>query len=212
MASDVHNIQLFSEEFLKKMLKCEMPFLVQLHLLSFSSWLDSSLLRELVTASENEAAIKLMKKFDSFIDYSQPITSYPVPAPSQLMIPLDDSDYTVVATMHSKSLKEITLKQVKDAKMLLVNKWQITEHSIQLIALRAQFGCLYWLIPKTVAPLVTHSDVMLKDGIMTFVFPNTFFSDDHDSVIRKLGVGPFSFLIPCSQDNEMVCANSTVVF
>jgi len=91
--------------------------------------------------------------------------------------------------------------------MLLIDKWLITEHSIQLIALQAQFGYLYWLIPKTVAPLVTHSDVMLKDGIMIFVFPNTFFSDDHDSVMRKLGVGPFSFLTSCSQDNEMVCTN-----
>jgi len=113
MASNIHNIQLFGEESLKKMLKCEMPFLVQLYLLSFTSWLDNSLLRKLVAASENEAAIELVKKFDSFIDYSQPITSYPIPAPSQLMIPLDDSDYTVVATIHSKSLEETTLKLLK---------------------------------------------------------------------------------------------------
>ena len=155
-------------------------------------------------ASENESAIKLMNEFDSFIDDSQPVTSYPVPAPSQLMIPLDDSDYTVVATIHSKSLEETTLKQVKDTKRLLVDRWQITEHSMQLIALQAQFGYLYWLIPKTVASLIKNYDVMLKDGIMIFVFPDTFFSDGHDSVIRKLALGPFSFLISCSQDNEMV--------
>jgi len=214
MASNIHNIQLFSENSLKKMLSCEIPFLVQLYLLSFTTWLDNSLLRELVAASENGAAIKLVKKFDSIFLYDHHITSYPLPTPSQLMIPLDDSDYTVVATMHSKSLKETTLKQVKDTKMLLVDRWQITEHSIQLIAVQAQFDYLYWLIPKTVAPLVTHSDVMLKDGIMTFVFPDTFFSDDHDSVIRKLAVGPFSFLVSCSQDNEMVCTylNFIVVF
>jgi len=212
MASNVHNIQLFSEKSQEKILKCKLPFVVQLFLLSFTTWLDNSLLRELVAASENESAIKLVNEFDSFIDDSQPVTSYPVPAPSQLMIPLNDSDYTVVATIHSKSLEETTLKQIKDTKMLLVDRWQITENSIQLIALQAQFGYLYWLIPKTVAYLIKNYDVMLKDGIMISVFPGTFFSDDYDSVIRKLAVGPFSFLMSCSQDNKTVSSTMYILF
>jgi len=201
MASEDHDIQLFSKKIKKKLSNYKEPFLLQLYLLSFTTWLDHSLLKDLVKVWKNEEAIKLLDKFESDIDSSLPVTLHPVPAPSQLIIPLDDSDFTVIATIHSKNLEETTLKQVNDIKKLLQDRWKITEHSIQLVALQAKFGYLYWLIPKTVAPLVTNCEVVEEEGIIiSCLFPDTFFSDDHNSVVHKLAVGPFNFLITASKE------------
>lgn len=208
MASNVNKIQLFSKNLLKNMQTCSEPFLMQLHLLSITTWLDNSLLKELVAASKNKAASELIIKFDSLINDSLPITSYPVPVPTQLIIPLEDSDYTVVATKHNRSLAETTLKQIKYIKMLLVHQWEITEHAIQLLALYTELGYLYWLIPKAVTQLVRQCEIqreLLKEGIILIsIFPETFFTSEHDEAVHKLFVGPFSFLVSCLQDNIVV--------
>jgi len=199
-ASEVHNIPLFSKEFLKKITSCKLLFFVRLYILQFTTWLDNSLIKELILASKSEQAMKILNDFDTSLDYDQPITSYPIPSPSQLMVPLNDSDYTVVATKHTLNLRETTLKQIKDIKMLLIKNWQVTEHAVQLIALCATSSYLYWMIPKRVAHLVMQfglkvQEKLLEEGIvMTNLFPSTFFSDGHDSVPQNLSTGPFSFL------------------
>ena len=213
-ASEIHGIPLFSEKFLKKITSCELPFFVQLYVLQFATWIDNSLIKELVMASESELAMKIFNKFDASLDYNLPITSYSIPSPSQLMMPLDDSDYTVVATKHTQSLREITVNQVKVIKMLLINNWQITEHAVQLIALCATSSFLYWMIPKRIAHLITQCGIevqhkLLEEGIiMINLFPSTFFSDSHDLVSHSLSMGPFSFLSTCLPGKNMVVRKS----
>ena len=43
MASDVHNIKLFTDSFIKKLFKCSHPNLLKIYLLPFITWLDNSL-------------------------------------------------------------------------------------------------------------------------------------------------------------------------
>jgi len=118
------------------------------------TWLDHSILTHLVLVSQCEIAAELLQQFESLIDYTQPITSYPIPAPSQLMIPLDDSDYTLVATICDYCLEEETLQRIVDIKGLLVEKWEITDHALQLMAMHITQRILYWMIPKCVASMV----------------------------------------------------------
>ena len=213
-ASEIHGIPLFSEKFLKKITSCELPFFVQLYVLQFATWIDNSLIKELVMASESELAMKIFNKFDASLDYNLPITSYPIPSPSQLIMPLDDSNYTIVATKHTQSLREITVNQVKVIKMLLINNWQITEHAVQLIALCATSSFLYWMIPKRIAHLITQCGIevqhkLLEEGIiMINLFPSTFFSDSHDLVSHSLSMGPFSFLSTCLPGKNMMVRKS----
>ena len=212
-ASEVHNIPLFSEQFLKKIKVCKLLSFVQLYFVQFSSWFDNSLIKELVSASKSELAIELVDKFNTLLDYNLPITSYPIPFPSQLIMPLYDSDYTVVATKHTQNLKETTLRQIKAIKMLLISKWQITQHAIQLIALCATSNYLYWLIPKRVAHLITQcrlevQEKLMEEGIiMINLFPSTcidFSDDDDDLIAHNLSMGPFSFFSSCLQGKNMM--------
>ena len=178
MSSNTCNIPYFTDKFLTKLNKADSLFLLKIMLLPYMSWFDHSILKQLVSASQSKAADKLLQQFDSLIDYSQPITSYPIPEPSQLMIPLDDSDYTLVATKCDCDLQEMTLQKIVDNKALLVNKWDITEHALQLMAIHITRRILYWMIPKCLIPIVEDKiddtaqfDLWCNGVIMVSIYP-----------------------------------------
>ena len=218
MASEMHGIPLFSEQLLERLASCKLQFFVQLYLLQFSTWFDNSVIRELVIASLSTQAIELINSFTSSLDDSLPITAYPIPPPSQLMIPLDDSDYTVVATKHLQNLSETTLKQIKNIKLLLISKWQITQHAVQLMAVCSSSNYLYWLIPKGVTHLImqygleTQEDLIEKGIIMINCLPVSFLSDGYDLMSHSLSVGPFNFLSSYSQSNNVMVTYYNCVF
>ena len=187
MASDTHNIKLFTDSFIKKLFKCSHSNLLKVYLLPFNTWLDNTILKELVTvAYEKDDTLKLFE----FLDDNQPITSYPIPTFSQLIIPLDDSEYTIVATETVYDCNKLTLKDVKDIKELLKSRWELTEHAIQLAAI--DYKCIYWMIPKQVKPLIeaVNQD---SDGLgcneiyVDTLLPDKFFSKFDQ---QKIG-GPF---------------------
>ena len=87
---------LFTKHWLRKI---KSLFLFKIYLLPFITWLDYSILKKLVMSSGSQDALKLLNLFDYKIhSYCiQPIGSFPIPPPSQLTIPLDDSEYTLLA-------------------------------------------------------------------------------------------------------------------
>ena len=89
----------FTEQWLKRIGKCRSLNLFKIYLLPFITWLDHSILEELVAASDSEDAQQLLNLFNSKINSycNQPITSFPILPPNQLMIPLDDSGYSLLA-------------------------------------------------------------------------------------------------------------------
>ena len=203
MASDTHNIPLFTDQFLSKLINCKSVFLLKILLLPFMSWFDHSILKELT--SDNDSVAALLTQFDSLIDTDKPITAYPIPTVSQLMIPLDDN-LTIVATKSLYNLESITLKDIVNIKATLIEKWEVTEHAIQLIAICTKLKYLYWIVPKCVVSIYMNSSSnserqhsLRQEGIA--VLPDLF-TDDYN-IIQLLTGGPFSpLLIP--QDN-MVC-------
>ena len=207
MASDTHNILLFTDQILSKVSNCKSVFLLKILLLPFLSWLDHTVLYEL--ASDNDIVTSLLAQFDSLIDTDQPITAYPIPTLSQLMIPLDDK-FTIVATKCFYNLESISLKDIVNIKATLIEQWEITKHAIWLIAVCTELNYLYWIVPMCVVSNIVDSSNNNKSqpnfsqqGIMMAAVLPHLFTDDHNITQQLIGE-PFSSLIP---QYEMVCFN-----
>ena len=179
MASDVHNIKLFTDSFIKKLFKCSHPSLLKIYLLPFITWLDNTILLELAATYEEVSILGLFCKLTHIIDDTEPIISYPIPSFSQLIIPLDDSEYTIVAVKTLQNCSELILQDVKDVKDLLMSHCELTAHAVQLVAVDYHCNYMYWMIPKQVQCLVENGlkrpqyDLWIKEIIL---LPNCFFS------------------------------------
>ena len=154
MASDVHHIPLFTPEFMKKLINCTYPFLFKIHLLPYMNWFDYLLLKQLVIFADNKEAILMVDKFVNSLDYSKPVTSYHIPEVSQLLIPLDSSDHTLLATIHAKYIDELTLQDILGVKKTLISKLEISDYAVQLSGIHIASSCFYWLIPTRLQPLI----------------------------------------------------------
>ena len=152
----------FTEQWLKRISGCKSLHLFIIYLLPFMTWFDHSILKELVAAGGSEDARQLLDLFNSKVNsYSnQPITSFPILSPSQLMIPLDDSEYTMLGmkifppTQDDASQSVIVLQDVMDIKLTMKHKWKMNSHQIQLVAVHTKFKILYWMIPKSIVEVI----------------------------------------------------------
>ena len=200
---------LFTEQRLKKI---KSLYLFKIYLLTFITWLDYSILKELVVASGSEDAQQLLNLFDSKVDsfWNQPIALFPILSLSQLIIPLDDSEYTLLAMKFScqgdTTQGIIILQDVIDIKLTMKHKWELSTHdirSIQLVAVHAKLKFLYWITPKSLIKVIKSN--LVHDWrcgtIMMAVLPTNFFSLENES--EKLE-GPFSVLnFLCQDDSEV---------
>ena len=206
---------LFTNQWLQKRKISKSLYSFKMHLLQFITWLDHSILKELVVASNNEDAQKLLNLFDSKISSfsDQPVTSFPLLSPSQLMIPLDDSDYTLLAMkFHPPSRGDATqgmiiLQDVMDIKIIMKHRWKLNNHeinSIQLVAVHMELELIYWMSPKYLVEKIESNLVFdWKYGIvMLAVLPANFHSlENNDCKTLK---GLFSSLNFLWQDNDEV--------
>ena len=202
----------FTEQWLSKISCCKSLHLFKIYLLPFITWLDHSILKDLVIASGNEDAQQLLNLFDSKVySYcSQSISSFPIPCPSQLMIPPDDSDNTILSVKFCPPSRGgstqgmIILQDVMKIKQILKHKWEIRSHDIQLVAVHTKFKLLYWMIPKCLVKVIESNLIHdRKSGIiMMAVLPPIFLSDE-DSDSEKLR-GLFSSLNFLWQDDTEV--------
>ena len=185
MASDVHKIPLFKPDFVNKLIKCTYPFIFKIYILPYMSWFDWLILKQLIIFSDNYVALSLIDQFADSLDYNKPVTSYHIPEFSQLVIPLDSSQYTLLATKHTSNIRELKLLHVKNIKLSLVKGLEITDYAIQLAAIHYNSCCFYWLIPNQVRSLVEHklNQVQLElwdNGIiLTALLPVGFFSREN---------------------------------
>ena len=186
MASDIHDIKLFTNDYIKKVLKCSHPSFLKNYLLPFNTWFDNTVLRELAMAYEKFNILELFCNFIKTIDDTQLITSYPIPTFSQLIIALDDSDYTIVTIKTFRNCNELVLKDVIDVKEFLKLHWELTAHAIQLAAIDYHNNCMHWMIPKQVKSLIEKKlnkgqHKLWNEGIFIATFlPSNFFSADNN--------------------------------
>ena len=201
LACTYPEIPLFSDEYLSKLAVAassseSLPAL-KIYLLPFVTWFNFSVLSELVKRSEDSSADNLIDTYESHINPSQPITSYPFAIPSHLMIPNNDS-FTFVVTECTNQLH--TLSDIMKIQELLISEWNITINAIQLVTVKDVL--LYWMIPTCVKEHIEAAsndtavqDALWQNGVTRLLtFPSvglpgsTVISDELQTD------GPFNFL------------------
>ena len=190
MASDVHQIPLFTQEFMNKLTNCIYPFVLKMYLLPYMSWLDCCLLKQLVNFTSNKSVlIKMVDQFIASLDYNELVTSYHIPEFSQLLIPLDSSQHTLLATMHIQRIDKLILQDVVNIKMSLIRRLQITDCAIQLIAMQSKSCCFYWLIPTQIRSLVENKlsqQQWDKGVVLSTLLPANFLSVEENILQHDL--------------------------
>ena len=166
-ASDTHKIGLLSAAQIKELNDCNTLLKVG----PLFTWNNHSVLESLAAGCRSEAAMRLVKEFKSSLDLCQPITSYPIPCLYSNMIPSDTSTYTVLAIRCDKELYQCTLQYVYDVRSVMMEKCDITQHCLQLLAVGSNPTILFWTIPKCVVDLINtnvplHSEYLYSRGIM----------------------------------------------
>ena len=210
MASDVHNIKLFTDSLIKKLFKCSHQNLLKIYLLPFITWLDNTVLIELAADYEEVSVLELFCKFTHIIDDTELITSYPIPTFSQLIIPLDDSEYTIVAVKMFQNCSGLILKDVKDVKKLLTSHWELTAHALHLAAIDYPCNFMYWMIPKKVQCLVENrlnqgqNELWNKGIFHIFLLSKNFFSAN-DHYTQQVINDPFNVYHVSLKDSLKVC-------
>ena len=182
MASDAYNISFFDVGLIEKIKNSPYPFTFKIYLLPFISWFDYSILRELVKSSKIKEAIWLVRQFDSYIDYDQPITSC-VPEFSHLIIPYkgEESEYTLLVTKHfNNRCNEIVMRDLLNIKKELTLHWKITHHALRLVAMHKTLSYFYWIIPSKLCSLINKRDQKLwNKGIMVMaILPDNCLTDE----------------------------------
>ena len=202
MASEAHNIHLVSdEEYLQSLNECKFAPEILQKLSPLFTWSDHSVLTAVVKACDNAEANSLLQQFDSHVDLSLPITEYPVPQPIPNMAPYDTSTQTVLAVKVNAELSKFSFEQVVELRRLIQKNFDITGHSLQLLAAKSSSTILYWIIPKCIGHLI-NSKIMQDHTLHASrveeisVYPGTLFVS-----ASNLNVGSLSFL---SQINDTV--------
>ena len=167
MASDHDDIKLFTSDQIKSFSLYNNAVLQRS--LCLFSWSNCSILRTLVSYCSK--AIKLLDKFESNLDPLKPVACYPIPCLSSDMIPSDTSTYTILAVRCDKELYRCTLQYVYDIQSVMIEKCDITQHCLHLLAVKSDPTILYWTIPKCVVDLINtnvplHSEYLYSRGIM----------------------------------------------
>jgi len=190
-ASDIHNVSLFTNSFLNELNRESFKLMI----LPFVTWLNHSILT--IILSQNKEGRQMLEQFDLAVDRNQLVSDFPIPHPSHLMIPLDDSDYALVITKHDCDFNEMALNNIMIFKTLLTRKLEITDYALNIVAIHIKQNFLYWLAPKSVMPVIKtiYNKVQydLLDGGVTVaaIYPSRLFKDS----FYNMKSDPFDFLL-----------------
>ena len=187
LASCKHAINFFSDNQIKMLKNCDSSLLLLQRLSLFFTWSNHSILR--VLADHCSEAVNILDVFDCRVDSFELIASYPIPCFSLSMIPYDSSSHTIVAIRCDQELYECSLQYVYDMQSVMMEKCDITQHCLQLLAVRSDPTILYWTIPKCVVCLINdnvslNSEYLYSRGILELlVYPDLVFTfGDHASI------------------------------
>ena len=117
----------------------------------FWSWSNHSVLKCL--AGFSEVATALLEEFDSRLYLNSLITKYPIPLPDPSMIPHNNSSFTVLTLKCNRKL-QVTLQEVYDIQSMIIEKCEITQHALQLLAVQSSPLMLQWMTSKYVVEFI----------------------------------------------------------
>ena len=149
MASEIHKIKLFPNDYIERLRNLETSLAILKMLSVFWSWSNHSILSYL--AEFSELAVTLLEEFDSRMMLSCSIVHYP--CVSTPVTPCDGKNYTIL-TLKGKNNLKISLKLVYDTQSALIEKCDITQHALQLVAIQKDPIELQWMIPFSLVDLI----------------------------------------------------------
>ena len=186
-ASNTQDINLFSTSQKKELSECDDTFILLSPLIT---WSNHSILKVLVGCCGE--AVKLLDEFDSKLNLLQPITLHPVPFLCADMIPSDTSTYTILAVGCKVELYDSSLQYIYDIQSAMIEKCDITQHCLQLLAVRSDPTIFYWTIPQCVVHLINtnvplHSEYLYSRGILEVsVYPDLLLTTGDDVCMGSL--------------------------
>ena len=187
MASDIHNIPLFSDKVLNYFGQYHNVSIMLRYLMCYFTWCDFSAIQKLLEICGYSDGVGLLENYKLQIEYARPFTEYPIPSPHSLIIPSDASQYTVMATRYELKHTPLSLRHIEIIKSPITECCEITPIGCQFLAIKAvDYQIFHWLIPKSVTPLIVRKaqencSYLHKHGIKDiYIFPSfeSFFTYD----------------------------------
>ena len=160
MASKIHKIKLFTNEYLRKLQSFKTSSAILKVLSVYFTWSNHSILKYL--ADFSPLAVTLLEEYNLQITLSYPIMNYTLPL---ITIPFDDdNDNFAFLTFHCKNPSN-SLKQVYDLQSILIGKCEITQHALHLLSVKNNPIELQWIISRNIVDLINK---MIKEHIQYF--------------------------------------------
>ena len=151
MASEIHDIKLLPSYSLYKLRQLTTSSAVLKMMSLFWSWSNHSILKCL--AEFSEIAASLLEDFDFSLYLNSLITKYPIPLPAPSMIPHNNNSFTVLALKCNRKLP-VTLQEVYDIQSMMIEKCEITQHALQLLAVQSSPLIIQWMISKYIITVI----------------------------------------------------------
>lgn len=176
MASDTHEIKLFTTNFMDKIKQLKTSAAILEMLSHYWNWSNYSILK--VLAQFSKLALDMLEEFGTRLNALLPITEYPVASLAVSMFPYDTSSNTVLTFECDEKLNH-SLQLVFDMQSLIVENYDITQHALLLLAVNSNPTMFYWMIPKSVVTIVSSrvlqcSKLFYSKGITKiFIYPST---------------------------------------
>ena len=157
-------VKLFSDSYIKSLNKITSTVVILRSLFLYSSWYDFSVVEELVKECNCFEGFYLLDWFNLRIDKTLPISHYPLPTPSSLMIPVESSSHFVMTTRYREKL--FTLLHITELKSFLLHTFKIKSYACILLGV-ASPETLYWLLPNSVFTIICKIIPQCTDDLYT---------------------------------------------
>ena len=151
LGSETHKIKLLPPYSVYKLGKLRTSSAMLKTMSIFWSWSNHSVLMCLAKFSEIAAA--LLEDFDSRLYISSSVTKYPISPPIPSMIPHNNNSSTILILKCNRKL-QVTLQVVYDIQSMMIEKCEITQHALQLLAVQSSPLVLQWMISKYIVTII----------------------------------------------------------
>ena len=176
MDSEKHKTKLLPPYSLYKLrkLKSSLPILKMMSV--HWTWNNHSMLTCL--ANFSDVALNLLEDFDSRLHLNFRIAKYPLVPPAPSMIPYNNNSYTTLTLKCDHMKLNLSLQLVHEMQSILIEKCEITEHALQLLAVQSSPLLLQWMISKYIVTIINlnvkrHCQYFATKGIMEIlIHPN----------------------------------------
>ena len=151
MASEIHKVKFIPPYSLYKLRKLKTSSSILKMMSVFWTWINHSILTCLARFSE--VALTLLEEFDSRLHLKFSITKYPLLPSNLSVIPYNNNSYTTL-TLKCNTKLNLSLQLVHEMQSVLIEKCEITEHALQLLAVQSSPLLLQWMISKYIVTII----------------------------------------------------------